>query len=48
MEKAITKSLTFPKGLIEEVKEYQKKNYLPSFSATVVALVVKGLRKEEE
>lgn len=48
MEKMVKPSISIPKELVQKVKEYQKANFLPSFSATITVLVFKGLKSEEE
>ena len=48
MNKMIKPSISMPINLVDQVKKYQKENFLPSFSATVTALVFRGLKSEEE
>jgi len=40
------KTLSLPTEFITAVKQYQKDNYLTSFSGAVVFLVMKSLEKE--
>lgn len=44
-DKSINKLIRFPKELADEVSKYQKENYLVSFTAAVIQLVTKGLKK---
>lgn len=39
--------VSVPEGFVDKVKAYQKENFLPSFSATIVILVFKSLEKEK-
>ena len=48
MDKMIKPSISMPVDLVNQVKKYQKENFLPSFSATITALVFRGLKSEEE
>jgi len=41
--KRINKLIKFPKDLVEEVEQYQKDNYISSFSAAIYELIRKGL-----
>lgn len=48
MNKMIKPSISMPIDLVNQVKKYQKENFLPSFSATITVLVFRGLKSEEE
>ena len=41
-------SMTMPLEVIEKIKAYQEKHFLPSVSSATVSLVMKALEKEEE
>lgn len=43
--KTIQKAIYFPKDVVEKIKVYQKENYIVSFTAAVIDLVLKGLEK---
>ena len=43
--KKLSKLINFPKKIIDDIEEYQKKNGIASFTATVLELVRKGLEK---
>ena len=43
--KKVSKLINFPKKIINDIEEYQKKNGIASFTATVLELVRKGLEK---
>lgn len=43
--KKVSKLINFPKKIIDDIEEYQKKNGIASFTATVLELVRKGLEK---
>lgn len=45
MEEFINKHIRFPKKLVDEIKEFQKENYIQHFSAAVIQLITKGLKK---
>lgn len=45
MEEVVNKLIRFPKELVDEISKYQKENYLPSFTAAVIQLIAKGLKK---
>ena len=47
MDKMIKPSISMPVDLVNQVKKYQKENFLPSFSATVTFLVFTALKKGE-
>ncbi len=44
---SIRKTLMIPKDIIDRVEEYQKDNYLASFTAAVVGLIIKGLEEDK-
>ena len=44
----IQKVIFFPDELVERIEEFQKNNYIVSFTAAVILLVVKALEKEED
>lgn len=44
----IQKAIFFPSELVERIEEFQKNNYIVSFTAAVILLVMKALEKEEE
>lgn len=39
----IRKSIMIPLDIVERIEEYQRKNYLTTFSAAVIRLIIKGL-----
>lgn len=44
----IQKAIFFPNELVDRIEEFQKNNYIVSFTAAVILLVIKALEKEEE
>ena len=44
----IQKAIFFPSELATKIEEFQKNNYIVSFTAAVILLVMKALEKEEE
>ena len=44
----IQKAIFFPSELVERIEEFQKNNYVVSFTAAVILLVSKALEKEGE
>lgn len=46
--KNIRKSLMIPADIIKRIEQYQKDNYLGSFTTAVVQLIIKGLESESE
>ena len=44
----IRKTLQIPADVIEKIEKYRKKNYLGSFTNTVIQLIIKGLESEGE
>ena len=45
--KKVSKLINFPEKIIDDIEEYQRNNGIASFTATVLELVRKGLKKEE-
>lgn len=43
MTKRVSKLIKFPAELVKQIEQYQKDNYLSSFSAALYELVRKGL-----
>ena len=43
--KKVSKLINFPERLVEEIEKYQKENGIATFTATVLELVRKGLKK---
>ena len=43
--KTIQKAIYFPTELVNAVEEYQRENYINSFTQAVIQLVQKGLEK---
>ena len=43
--KKISKLINFPEILMGEIEEYQKDNGIASFTATVLELIRKGLKR---
>lgn len=41
------KLIAFPSELTKEIEEYQKQNFLATFTATVIELVRRGLKYKE-
>ena len=44
----IQKAIFFPSELVERIEGFQKNNYIVSFTAAVILLVMKALEKEED
>ena len=40
------KTVFLPVDIVERIEQYQKENYLGSFTEAVIRLVLKGLEKE--
>ena len=47
MEK-IRKTLELPADLIKEIEQFQKENYMASFTAAIIELVRRGLKAAAE
>lgn len=43
--KKISKLINFPEILMDEIEEYQKNNGIASFTAAVLELIRKGLKR---
>lgn len=43
MEDRVRKTFKFPAGLVREVEEYQRENFIPTFAGAVYELIRKGL-----
>ena len=46
--KTVLKTMNLPVDLIEEVKKFAERNYITTFTASLVELVRRGLEKEKE
>lgn len=44
----VRKTLILPKEILDRIEKYRKKNYLGSFTNTVIQLIIKGLESEGE
>lgn len=38
----------FPSELVDRIKEFQKNNYIVSFTTAVIILITKALEKEDD
>lgn len=40
-------TVEFPQEVFEKIMDYKKENFLPTMSATVIQLVIEGLKDKE-
>lgn len=43
--KPVKKVMNLPEDLIEKIEEFQKENYINNFTAAVIELIRRGLKK---